>query len=329
MLTPLAFENRRLAVRTHADHERRGPRALAVRSSTPPPSSTGRRSTASSAPGSPSSRASSTARGGASPSCRSWTPPSATSSSSSGAPRCAPPPPRAPRTSSSSARRTAIRGRWRSSTRARGSPTASSRSAPTAWRPTCGRSGSGPRCRSGLSLERSPALVVGLLGIWKAGGAYVPLDPSYPSERLAFLLEDSLMPVLVAEERLLDRLPAAGFAQLVLLDADGERIARSPAVRPAPAAVAENLAYAIYTSGSTGRPKGVLGRPRRALRLSRVGGGGVRRGGGRRLARPHLDLLRLDHHEPPRASPARRDGGPGARVGGGRRPRGGAPRPPA
>ena len=61
----------------------------------------------------------------------------------------------------------------------------------------------------GLCVERSPEMVVGLLGILKAGGAYLPLDPGYPRERLAFMLADAGAPVLVTQSALLDRLPEA------------------------------------------------------------------------------------------------------------------------
>ena len=68
--------------------------------------------------------------------------------------------------------------------------------------------GVGPETMVGLCVERSPEMVVGLLGILKAGGAYLPLDPNYPRERLAFMLADAGAPVLVTQQALLDRLPA-------------------------------------------------------------------------------------------------------------------------
>ena len=67
--------------------------------------------------------------------------------------------------------------------------------------------GVGPEVVVGLCVERSPAMIVGLLGILKAGGAYLPLDPAYPAERLAFMLEDAAAPVLVTQSALRDRLP--------------------------------------------------------------------------------------------------------------------------
>jgi amino acid adenylation domain-containing protein len=113
----------------------------------------------------------------------------------------------------------------------------------------------------GICVERSLAMVVGLLGILKAGGAYVPLDPQYPQERVSFMLEDSGVTVLLTQARLVETLPAH-HAQVVRLDADWEAIGRHAADNPASAVRAENLAYVIYTSGSTGIPKGVLGHHR-------------------------------------------------------------------
>ncbi|PYQ54258.1 MAG: non-ribosomal peptide synthetase, partial [Acidobacteria bacterium] len=120
-----------------------------------------------------------------------------------------------------------------------------------------------------ICADRSPALIVGLLAILKAGGAYLPLDPSYPSERLAFMIEDGLdgvaKPVLLAQVDLLAASVAGAGARLIDLDS-----AAGPAAGPAGdaddpllapldgGAGADNLAYVIYTSGSTGRPKGVM-----------------------------------------------------------------------
>ncbi|HKC12581.1 MAG TPA: condensation domain-containing protein, partial [Vicinamibacteria bacterium] len=84
--------------------------------------------------------------------------------------------------------------------------------------------GVGAEVRVGICVERSVEMVVGLLGILKAGGAYVPLDPSYPKERLAFMLEDSRVPVLVTQERMLEVLPEHG-ARVVCLDRDWGEIA--------------------------------------------------------------------------------------------------------
>src|SRR5919199_263585 len=118
----------------------------------------------------------------------------------------------------------------------------------------------------GICVERSLEIVVGLLGILKAGGAYVPLDPAYPQERLAFMLEDSQVPILLTQQRLVDRLPSHQ-AHVVCLDSDWEAIAQQSQENPKSAVTAENLAYVIYTSGSTGKPKGVCVSHRAVNRL--------------------------------------------------------------
>ena len=115
--------------------------------------------------------------------------------------------------------------------------------------------GVGPDLLVGLFVERSAEMIVGLLGILKAGGAYVPMDTAFPQERIAFMLADANVKVLLTQTSLMASLPA-GSARAVCLDTfdwnSTERPERSDArVRP------ENLAYVIYTSGSTGRPKGV------------------------------------------------------------------------
>ena len=117
--------------------------------------------------------------------------------------------------------------------------------------------GVGPEVLVGICTERSLEMVVGLLGILKAGGAYVPLDPAYPKERLAFMLEDTRLPVLLTQQPLVERVPAH-WAKTACLDTDWEIIARENGKNFANETTADNLAYMIYTSGSTGRPKGVL-----------------------------------------------------------------------
>ena len=148
--------------------------------------------------------------------------------------------------------------------------------------------GVGPEVRVAICVERSPELVIGLLGILKAGGAYVPLDPAYPPERLAFMLEDSEARVLLTQAgglgardwglaRTNDEGPLREtqdrFAgqitshasrvtnhqplTTICLDTDWPTIAQSPTPNPQPPAP-DSLAYIIYTSGSTGRPKGAM-----------------------------------------------------------------------
>ncbi len=118
--------------------------------------------------------------------------------------------------------------------------------------------GVGPEVLVGLCVDRSPEMVVALLGILKAGGAYVPIDPSFPERRLALMLDDARVAVLVTEQGLRPKLPAPPVGtQVLCLDSDAEQIADEPGTRLAPGVTGANLAYVIYTSGSTGRPKGV------------------------------------------------------------------------
>lgn len=117
--------------------------------------------------------------------------------------------------------------------------------------------GVGPDVCVGLCLERSPEMIIGLLAILKAGGAYVPLDPIYPDERLAFMIKDTRMPVVLTHSGLAARL--AGWpASLVCLDTDWPGIAQENRENLNAHITPENLAYVIYTSGSTGQPKGVM-----------------------------------------------------------------------
>ncbi|WP_460207482.1 amino acid adenylation domain-containing protein [Scytonema sp. NUACC21] len=116
--------------------------------------------------------------------------------------------------------------------------------------------GVGPDVLVGICVERSVEMVVGLLGILKAGGAYVPLDPAYPKERLAFMLEDSQVSVLLTQQQLMAALPVHS-AQVVQLDGDWEIIAHNSEANPLSPVTSQHLAYVIYTSGSTGQPKGV------------------------------------------------------------------------
>jgi amino acid adenylation domain-containing protein len=130
------------------------------------------------------------------------------------------------------------------------------------------RWGVGAGVRVGLCLERSLEMVVGILGILKAGGAYVPFDPAYPQERLAFMLADARVPVLLTQERLLPAIrPEGGSAavprgprglRVFCLDTQWEEVAGESAENPAVPVSGEDLAYTIYTSGSTGRPKGAM-----------------------------------------------------------------------
>jgi amino acid adenylation domain-containing protein len=126
--------------------------------------------------------------------------------------------------------------------------------------------GAGPETRVGICAERSPEMVVGLLAVLRAGAAYVPLDPSYPADRLAYMLSDSKVPLLLAQRRLAGVLPEHG-AEVVWLEESGgdeqdlpelslypDAFDVQPLENPSP----DGLAYVIYTSGSTGQPKGAM-----------------------------------------------------------------------
>jgi amino acid adenylation domain-containing protein/thioester reductase-like protein len=114
----------------------------------------------------------------------------------------------------------------------------------------------GPEILVGICLERSLEMAIGLLGILKGGGAYIPLDPSYPQDRLALMIEDSQLPVLLTESSQLAKLPPHQ-AEVVCLDRDWEKIAPHSDQNSESGVTPDNLAYTIYTSGSTGKPKGV------------------------------------------------------------------------
>ncbi|MDQ0703453.1 amino acid adenylation domain-containing protein/non-ribosomal peptide synthase protein (TIGR01720 family) [Pseudomonas sp. W3I7] len=114
--------------------------------------------------------------------------------------------------------------------------------------------GVGPDSLVGLAVERSIEMVVGLLAVLKAGGAYVPLDPEYPRERLAYMLEDSGVKLLLTQAHLLEQLPIPqGLETLVLGESGFDSYSDA---NPDTVLDGENLAYVIYTSGSTGQPKG-------------------------------------------------------------------------
>ena len=109
----------------------------------------------------------------------------------------------------------------------------------------------------GICVERSPLMLVGILGILKAGGAYVPLDPEYPQERLSLMLEDSQVSLLLTQWTLIEKLPQHP-AKPVFLDEIWQQIAQNSQENLTGIVTAANLANVIYTSGSTGKPKGVM-----------------------------------------------------------------------
>ena len=115
--------------------------------------------------------------------------------------------------------------------------------------------GVGPDVCVAIAAERSPQLLIGLLAIVKAGGAYVPLDPDYPAERLAYMLKDSGVQLLLTQTSLLEQLPTAEGVCVIAMDS--LKLESWPTHAPGLHLNGDNLAYVIYTSGSTGQPKGV------------------------------------------------------------------------
>ncbi|NJP06328.1 MAG: amino acid adenylation domain-containing protein [Chloroflexaceae bacterium] len=118
--------------------------------------------------------------------------------------------------------------------------------------------GVGAETLVGICVERSLDMVIGLLAILKAGAAYVPLDPSYPTERLAYMIQDAQVRWLLIQSHLTSQLPGQ-HQRLILLDQLPDRLAACSSDNPPCVVTPEQLAYVIYTSGSTGRPKGVMG----------------------------------------------------------------------
>jgi amino acid adenylation domain-containing protein len=126
--------------------------------------------------------------------------------------------------------------------------------------------GVGPRSLVGLLVDRSLEMVIGIIGVLKAGGAYVPLDPTYPQERLADVIADAQLSVLVAQRFLQDSLPKHDAKFVFVNVADPLLLGRE---EPAPNLRSSDPAYVIFTSGSTGRPKGVVVSHHNVVRLFR------------------------------------------------------------
>ena len=116
--------------------------------------------------------------------------------------------------------------------------------------------GVGPDVLVGVFVERSVEMMIGLLAVLKAGGAYVPMDPKYPQARIAMMLEDAHVSVVLTQKRLRGSLPASVAHVVVLDNSDSIGTVHSPPV--VPGLNSGHLAYVIFTSGSTGRPKGVM-----------------------------------------------------------------------
>ena len=129
------------------------------------------------------------------------------------------------------------------------------------------RLGVGPESRVVLFMERSPEMVIGLLGIWKAGGAYVPVDTRQPRARLASIFAELGAPVVLTQKHLAEGLPGRR-GEVVCLDSGWELIARESEAELDTGVSPRHPAYVIYTSGSTGEPKGVMIEHRSAANLS-------------------------------------------------------------
>ncbi len=107
-----------------------------------------------------------------------------------------------------------------------------------------------------LALHRSLEMIVGIMGVLKAGGAYLPISPEYPSERIAYIMEDSEAAILLTQQKFAESLAGlSGFETLILED---ESIYSGDGENPEALTKPNNLAYVIYTSGSTGKPKGAM-----------------------------------------------------------------------
>ncbi len=114
--------------------------------------------------------------------------------------------------------------------------------------------GAGPDGLVGLYLNRSCELVIGALAVLKAGSAYLPLDPGYPADRLAYMIEDSGLSLILSHQHLTAPVKSDDI-KIVPIE---EALTSGDGAVPQSEVSAENLAYVIYTSGSTGRPKGVM-----------------------------------------------------------------------
>src|SRR5947209_10359997 len=133
------------------------------------------------------------------------------------------------------------------------------------------RLGIGPDRCVGVCMLRSLEMVIALYAVHKAGGAYLPIDPPYPEDRIAFMIEDAQVPLILTQKALNGVVPQSDARRLFVdtgLDniADGcgssqEGFDFGNKANP------ENPAYVIYTSGSTGKPKGVMIRHRNVVNL--------------------------------------------------------------
>lgn len=117
--------------------------------------------------------------------------------------------------------------------------------------------GAGPDVKIGICIERSFEMITAVLAILKSGAAYVPIDSKFPQERISFMIEDTDAPVLLTNQKTVDKLPGTN-AKIILLDKDYDKYRELSSENPKQILSLDNLAYVIYTSGSTGKPKAVL-----------------------------------------------------------------------
>ncbi|NLD48424.1 MAG: AMP-binding protein, partial [Clostridiaceae bacterium] len=123
--------------------------------------------------------------------------------------------------------------------------------------------GAGRETITGIMVDPSLEMIVGVLGILKAGSAYLPIDPSYPEDRIDYMLKDSEAGILITRTHLLDHVAFKG----AIVNLDEEGLCTGDAANPELERMPEDLAYIIYTSGSTGRPKGVMVEHRSLINL--------------------------------------------------------------
>lgn len=126
--------------------------------------------------------------------------------------------------------------------------------------------GVGPEVLTGVCMQTGLRRLAALLGVWKAGGGYVPLDPGLPAERLSFMIADTGMTVILADDASADSVPEAAPVTVVGVDAEWDHLTGLVGDNPSGTGVTpQNAAYVIYTSGSTGQPKGVVIEHRHAV----------------------------------------------------------------
>ncbi|PYS22426.1 MAG: non-ribosomal peptide synthetase [Acidobacteria bacterium] len=126
-----------------------------------------------------------------------------------------------------------------------------------------------PEALVGISVERSLDMLIAVFGVLKSGGGYVPLDPNYPRDRIAFMVDDAKLALLITQQHLVKEIPVGG-AQVLCIDSDWEMISRESDANSTTNVDPENVAFVIYTSGSTGNPKGVAIEHRSLVHFTRA-----------------------------------------------------------